>query len=89
MLNDEEIKYVLHPWTHVEFLFYNKITKERLFVIEVDGIRYHEQSIKQAAHDEIKNKVLLENGIAIYRFKTNESNEKTRLMQILNDYSYN
>jgi len=89
MLNDEEIKYVLHPWTHVDFLFYNKITKERLFVIEVDGIRYHEQSIKQAAHDEIKNKVLLENGIAIYRFKTNESNEKTRLMQILNDYSYN
>ena len=89
MLNDDEKKYVLHPWTHVDFLFFNKVTKERLFVIEVDGIRYHEQSIKQSTHDEIKNKVLLGNEIPIYRFKTNESNEKTRLTNILNDYSYN
>lgn len=73
----------------MDFLFFNKVTKERLFVIEVDGIRYHEQSIKQSTHDEIKNKVLLGNEIPIYRFKTNESNEKTRLTNILNDYSYN
>lgn len=88
MLNDEEIRYVFHPWTHVDFLFYNKVTKERLFVIEVDGIRYHEQSIKQTAHDEIKNKVLLENGVPMYRFKTNESNENERFISILDRYSY-
>ncbi|MDX9691262.1 MAG: AAA domain-containing protein [Acholeplasmataceae bacterium] len=89
MLDDDEKKYVLHPWTHVDFLFYNKISKERLFVIEVDGIKYHEQSIRQTSHDEIKNKVLFGNGLPIYRFKTNESNEKNRLIQVLNLYSYN
>lgn len=88
MLNEDEIKYVRHPWTHVDFLFYNKITKERLFVIEVDGIKYHEQNTKQKHHDNIKDKVLIANKVPIYRFKTNESNEKTRLKSILNNYNY-
>jgi hypothetical protein len=56
--NDEEKKYIFHPWTHVDFLFYNKVSKEKLFVLEVDGIRYHEQDKKQAEHDDIKNRVL-------------------------------
>lgn len=88
MLTVDEKKYVLHPWTHVDFLFYNKVSKERLFVLEVDGIKYHEQSSKQSNHDEIKNKVLIGNGIPIHRFKTNESNEKDRLITILQSYAY-
>jgi very-short-patch-repair endonuclease len=87
-LSDEEKKYVLHPWTHVDFLFFNKISKERLFVLEVDGIQYHEQSEKQTKHDEIKDKALIENGIEIYRFKTNESNERVRLINILHKYTH-
>ncbi|HHE40201.1 MAG TPA: DUF2726 domain-containing protein, partial [Candidatus Cloacimonetes bacterium] len=77
--SDEERRYILHPWTHVDFLFYNRISKEKLFVLEVDGIRYHEQNKKQAEHDNIKNRVLQSNNIPIYRFKTNESNEKQRI----------
>jgi superfamily I DNA and/or RNA helicase len=87
-LSEDETKYVIHPWTHVDFLFYNKISKERLFVLEVDGIRFHEQSEKQSIHDKIKDKVLVENKVPIYRFKTNESNEKDRLIEILNNYNY-
>ena len=74
-----EEKYILHPWTHVDFLFYNRVFKESLFVLEVDGIRFHEQDKKQSIHDDIKNRVLNKNNIPIYRFKTNESNEKARL----------
>ena len=88
VLIDDEKKYVLHPWTHVDFLFYNKISKERLFVLEVDGIQFHEQSKKQSSHDDIKDRVLQMNGIPIYRFKTNESNEKQRLSEILDKFVY-
>jgi hypothetical protein len=86
--SDEERSYILHPWTHVDFLFYNKISKEKLFVLEVDGIRYHEQDKKQVEHDDIKNRVLQSNSIPVYRFKTNESNEMGRLMEIVGGFSH-
>jgi len=84
----EELKYILHPWTHVDFLFYNKVSKQKLFVLEVDGIKYHEQDKKQAEHDRIKDKILIANNIQVYRFKTNQSNEKERLNNILKDFDY-
>ena len=86
--SEEERNYLLHPWTHVDYLFYNKVTKERLFVLEVDGIRYHEQNKKQKEHDEIKDRVLKLNNLPVCRFKTNESNERMRLNDILRT-SYN
>jgi hypothetical protein len=86
--NEKEKRYILHPWTHVDFFFYNKVSKEKLFVLEVDGIRYHEQNKKQAIHDDIKNRVLQSNNIPVFRFKTNESNEKQRLTEIINGYSH-
>jgi superfamily I DNA and/or RNA helicase len=86
--SEEERRYIQHPWTHVDFLFFNKLSKEKLFVLEVDGIRYHEQDKKQHEHDNIKNRVLEANNIPIYRFKTNESNEKQRLREILYGFTY-
>ena len=83
----EERRYILHPSAHVDFLFYNKVSKEKLFVFEVDGIKYHEQDKKQAEHDKIKDKVLQLNNIPMYRFKTNESNEKQRLIDIIKEFS--
>jgi len=84
----EERRYILHPSTHVDFLFFNKVSKEKLFVLEVDGIKYHEQDKKQAEHDKIKDGVLQSNNIPIYRFKTNESNEKKRLIEIIKGFSH-
>jgi very-short-patch-repair endonuclease len=77
----------LHPWAHVDFLFYNRVSKERLFVLEVDGIKFHEQKVKQNTNDGIKDRALEKNGIKVYRFKTNESNEFSRLKNIVNQYS--
>ncbi|MCF7932016.1 MAG: AAA family ATPase [Acholeplasmataceae bacterium] len=87
-LTDEERRYVMHPWTHVDFLFFKKVSKERLFVIEVDGIKFHEQSQHQSEHDRIKDAVLRNNGIPVHRFKTNESSEEQRLIKIFQDYTY-
>jgi superfamily I DNA and/or RNA helicase len=84
----EERRYILHPLAHVDFLFYNKVSKEKLFVLEVDGIKFHEQDKKQAEHDKIKNRVLQSNNIPLYRFKTNESNEKQRLIGIIKEFSH-
>ncbi len=88
ILAEKEQNYVLHPWTHVDFLFFNKVTKQRLFVLEVDGIFYHEQSEKQTKRDKIKDKILEHNDVPIFRFKTNESNEKAKLNQILKQFTY-
>ena len=84
----EEKRYILHPSAHVDFLFYNKVSKEKLFVLEVDGIKYHEQDKKQAENDKIKDRVLQSNNIPIFRFKTNESNEKQRLIDIIKEFSH-
>jgi superfamily I DNA and/or RNA helicase len=86
--SDKERRYILHPWSHVDFLFYNKVSKQILFVLEVDGIRYHEQDKKQAEHDDIKNRILQSNNIPIFRFKTNESNEMQRLTEIIKGFSH-
>ena len=86
--DDEEKKYILHPWTHVDFLLYNKVSKENLFVLEVDGIRFHEQDKKQTEHDDIKDRILEYNNIPIYRFKTNESNEKHRLIEAIKNVTH-
>ena len=67
----------------MDFLFYNKVSKENLFVLEVDGIRFHEQDKKQTEHDNIKDRILTFNNIPIYRFKTNQSNERQRLINAI------
>lgn len=87
-LDMEEKKYITHPWTHVDFLFYNNISKKPLFALEVDGIRHHEQNIVQSERDRIKNKAFSQCSISLYRFKTNESGEENRLISILNQYGY-
>jgi superfamily I DNA and/or RNA helicase len=84
--DEEEKKYIMHPWTHVDFLFYHKVSKEKLFVLEVDGIKFHEQNKHQSLRDEIKDRVLKLNEVDIHRFRTNESREEDRLKSIIRAY---
>ena len=74
-----ELKYLNHNFTHVDFLIYNSITKEILLGIEVDGVKFHEQNPKQSLNDSIKDKAFEVNQIKLLRLKTNESNEKIRI----------
>jgi superfamily I DNA and/or RNA helicase len=86
IFSSEEQNYLLHPWSHVDFMIYHKVSRDVLFVIEVDGVRYHEQDVKQSVHDEIKDRALKHNNITVYRFKTNEANEKQRLSSIIQNH---
>lgn len=82
--NSGEQKYLRNPWTHVDFLISNKVTKEAVLVIEVDGISFHEQNKHQSTNDEIKDRALLTNNIPFIRLKTNQSNEKARIIHEIN-----
>jgi hypothetical protein len=78
-----ERKYLSHPWTHVDFLIYSKLTFEPILVIEVDGVKYHEKEFKQLERDKLKDSCLEKSSIKILRLKTNESNELTRIKGML------
>jgi superfamily I DNA and/or RNA helicase len=81
--SETEILYLRNNWTHVDFLVYNKVSKENVLVIEVDGVKYHEQNSKQTIRDEIKNKALDYIGLPILRLKTNESKEEKKIVDKL------
>lgn len=82
-LTEEEIRYAMHPNTHFDFIIYNKISKQIVLVIEVDGYQFHKDGTKQAERDLMKNKILDKYEIPIIRFSTNGSSEKERLKNML------
>lgn len=50
----------------------------------VDGYMYHNQNSKQSKRDKLKDEILRKYNISFARFKTNERNEKQRLIEMLN-----
>lgn len=84
-LNEQEINYARNPLTHLDFLIYNKLGKSPVLGIEVDGFEYHKEGTRQAERDKLKDKILEKYNFPILRFKTNESNEKIKLTNKLNE----
>lgn len=82
-LNEEEQHFLGNPWSHADFLIYNRITHQPVLVIEVDGVAYHEQQEAQLARDKIKDAILNKSGIHLIRLKTNQSEEEKRIKQAL------
>jgi len=83
-LNEVEKKYASHPWTHLDFLIYNKLGKVPVLAIEVDGYEFHKDGTKQAERDQLKESILNKFDFPLLRFKTNESNEREKLIRALN-----
>ncbi|MGL5233693.1 MAG: AAA domain-containing protein [Empedobacter falsenii] len=84
-LDEQETKYASNPLTHLDFLIYNKLGKTPVLAIEVDGFEFHKKGTKQAERDEMKDQILDKYNFPILRFRTNESNEKEKLMNKLNE----
>ena len=76
---DEEKAFAKNPWTHVDFLIFNKLDKEPVLVVEVDGHRYHRNNEKQLQRDALKDRILASINLPILRITTNESGEKEKL----------
>lgn len=84
-LDEQETKYASNPLTHLDFLIYNKLGKTPVLGIEVDGFEFHKQGTQQAERDKMKDKILYKKNFPILRFRTNESNEKEKLTNKLNE----
>jgi len=82
-LNDEETAYAMNILTHVDFLIFDKLSKQPFLVVEVDGYAFHNQNTRQFQRDKLKDEILRKYNIPIARFKTNESNEERRLAELL------
>jgi superfamily I DNA and/or RNA helicase len=84
-LSEREKTYANHPFTHLDFLVYNKLGKSAVLAIEVDGFAFHEKGTIQSVRDLMKDKVLEKYGIPLIRFATNGSGEKGKLIEKLNE----
>lgn len=80
---NEEIRYLKHYKTHVDFVIFDKISHKLVLCIEVDGTKFHDYDKIRIEHDEIKNRALKANNINILRLKTNQSGEILKIRQYL------
>lgn len=89
LLTDEEQKYAQHRNTHLDFLIYNKLGKNPVLAIEVDGYEFHKSGTEQAERDKKKDKILAKYGLEVIRFPTTGSGEKQKLIDKLNEITTN
>lgn len=82
-LSSDEKNYLDNNMTHVDFLIFDKFSMKPKLVIEVDGISYHKEGSQQATRDELKNSILRKHNIPYLRLRTNESEEKKRIINML------
>ena len=73
-------------WAHVDFAIYNKVTKEILFGIEVDGYNFHKDGTIQSERDKKKNRIFELMGIPLLRLSTKGSNEEEQVKAQLDKY---
>ena len=78
-LDDNEARFTMNSWTHVDFMIYNNIDKSTVLAIEVDGYEIHKVGTDQHKRDVMKD------GIPIIRFNTTGSLEKEKLELKLNE----
>lgn len=83
--DDKELNFVVKTDSHVDFMIYNKVNKQPVLAIEVDGYDYHKQGTKQFDRDIVKDTIFVKYNLPLERFKTNGSGEKERLIQRLNE----
>ena len=86
-LTEEESVYANNSWTLLDFLLYDATTKRAVLAIEVDGISFHREGSRQWERDQLKNSVLEKIGLPLLRLSTRGSNEKERIIEMLEKIS--
>lgn len=85
LLNAEESKYAANINTHIDFLIYNRVSKQPVLAIETDGYTYHKSGTRQAERDVKKDHILELYGIPLVRLSTIGSNEKKVVVDKLSE----
>ena len=87
MLSEEESAYALHPKTHIDFLLYNRVSKQPVLAIETDGYQHHKSGTAQSTRDEKKNHILATYGIPLLRLSTIGVDEQKQVEARLKEIS--
>lgn len=82
-LSNDELRYAMNPLTHVDFVIFNKFSKQPVLAVETDGYVFHKEGTIQHKRDQMKNRILETCGIPLIRLRTNESNERDRIIMAL------
>lgn len=82
-LDDEQKEFIRNPLSHVDFLLYNTTTKRPIMCVEVDGWKYHKNSVVQASRDTLKDEILEGFGLKPYRLVTTDTITVESLTEIL------
>lgn len=83
LLNKDELRYISHYSTHLDFLIINHATKKPVLAIETDGYNYHHEATEQHLRDEMKNHILEVYGLPLLRLSTVGSGEEERIVTML------
>ncbi len=70
-LSIDEKKYASNPFTHIDFVIVNKVSKLPVLLIEVDGVSFHKSGTLQAKRDAMKDSILEKYKLPFIRFPTN------------------
>ena len=85
-LPEELSTFANRSWVHVDFTVFNRVTKEILFGIEVDGYNYHKKGTRQAERDSKKNAIFEQIGLPLLRLSTKGSGEEVKIKAQLDKY---
>ena len=85
-LPEELSTFANRSWAHVDFTVFNRVTKEILFGIEVDGYNYHKKGTRQAERDLKKNAIFDQIGLPLLRLSTKGSGEEVKIKVQLDKY---
>lgn len=88
ILDKREKSFVNSPFSHIDFLVYNTITKQPAFAIEVDGWHFHKGNEVQVSRDDLKDCILAKYGLQLIRISTTDMvNMETIVNLISTNYS--
>ena len=86
-LEDKEKTFAESPFSHIDFLLYNSLTKQPISAIEVDGWHFHKENDAQLSRDTLKNQIFTKLGLPLIRISTtdtvNQETIKKSLLAIL------
>lgn len=82
-LNDREKAFVSHPYSHVDFLLADKVTRKPVLAVETDGHAFHDDNPEQLERDAVKDRVLMKVNLPMVRLSTTGSREELRVRQLL------
>ncbi len=84
-LEGSEYEYANNILAHCDFIIFNRITKNPILGIEVDGTRYHQENSTQGKRDKMKDNIFAIYNLPLIRFRTDGSQEKTKLIKTLDN----